>query len=114
MSTWGPSKKRSAKSRQRTSSTRPAARGTQARGRAAGPGRASADEPTKALEPARRSGTTRNATPPSGGSRREQTTDELRRAVGGREPEFIGIGLIVAGLLIGLAIYVNLAGPLGR
>jgi S-DNA-T family DNA segregation ATPase FtsK/SpoIIIE len=65
------------------------------------------------MESARRSGSTKHATPP-GGSRREHTTDELRRAVGGRESEFLGAGLIVAGVLIGLAIYGNLAGPLGR
>ena len=39
---------------------------------------------------------------------------ELREAVGGREHELIGIGLIAAGVLLGLAVYLNLAGPLGR
>ena len=38
----------------------------------------------------------------------------MREAVSGREDEFIGIGFIVVGALLGLGIYVNLAGPLGR
>ncbi|MDO9174431.1 MAG: DNA translocase FtsK, partial [Actinomycetota bacterium] len=32
----------------------------------------------------------------------------------GREDEFLGIGFILAGVLLGLGIYFNLAGPLGR
>ena len=47
-------------------------------------------------------------------SRRDQATAELREAVGGREDELWGIGFIGAGMLIGLAVYVDLAGPLGR
>jgi len=47
-------------------------------------------------------------------SRRDQAADEMRDAVQGREHEFLGLGLIGAGVLLGLAIYVNLAGPLGR
>ncbi|MFT3854007.1 MAG: DNA translocase FtsK 4TM domain-containing protein [Ilumatobacteraceae bacterium] len=38
---------------------------------------------------------------------------ELRGAVPGREDEFIGIGLIAAGILLGLAIWFGLAGVLG-
>ena len=38
----------------------------------------------------------------------------MREAVSGREDEFIGIGFIVVGVLLGLGIYFNLAGPLGR
>ena len=38
----------------------------------------------------------------------------MREAVLGREDQFAGIGLIVVGLLLGLGIYLNLAGPLGR
>ena len=38
----------------------------------------------------------------------------MRDAVAGREHEFLGLGLIGLGVLLGLAIYVNLAGPLGR
>ncbi len=47
-------------------------------------------------------------------TRREQAGAELRDAIEGRENEFLGIGLIAAGVLLGLAIYLNLAGPLGR
>ncbi len=38
----------------------------------------------------------------------------MRTAIEGRENEFIGIGLIAGGVLLALAIYVKLAGPLGR
>ena len=47
-------------------------------------------------------------------SRRGQASAELREAIEGREHEFAGIGFIAAGVLLGLAIYLNLAGPLGR
>jgi S-DNA-T family DNA segregation ATPase FtsK/SpoIIIE len=53
----------------------------------------------------------RDLTPPRGPSRAQT---ELREAVEGREHEFWGIGLIGAGLLLGLAVYLDLAGPLGR
>jgi S-DNA-T family DNA segregation ATPase FtsK/SpoIIIE len=93
MTTWGPSKKKTAKSRARESA-----------------GRA---QPA----PQRSRSAVRNETPPKGqpGSRaRQATTDELRRAVGGREFEFIGFGLILLGIVIALAIYGDLAGPLGH
>ena len=57
------------------------------------------------------------ATPPrptSTASRRTRANTEMREAVAGREHEFLGLGLIGLGVLLGLAIYVNLAGPLGR
>jgi hypothetical protein len=47
-------------------------------------------------------------------SRRDQATAELREAVSGREDEFAGIGFILVGVLLGLGIYFDLAGPLGR
>jgi len=47
-------------------------------------------------------------------SRRSQASDDIRDAVQGRENEFWGIGLIAAGVLIGLAIYFKTAGPLGE
>ena len=47
-------------------------------------------------------------------SRRDQASAELRQAIKGREHEFAGIGFIASGVLLGLAIYLNLAGPLGR
>ncbi|MEL6893799.1 MAG: DNA translocase FtsK 4TM domain-containing protein, partial [Actinomycetota bacterium] len=58
-------------------------------------------------------GGVRDQTPPEG-RRSSRATDELQRAVGGRESEFLGLGLIGVGVLLGLAIYLNLAGPLGR
>jgi S-DNA-T family DNA segregation ATPase FtsK/SpoIIIE len=38
----------------------------------------------------------------------------MREAVEGREHEFVGLVLIGLGVLFGLAIYFDLAGPLGR
>ncbi len=38
----------------------------------------------------------------------------MREAVEGREHEFLGLVLVGVGVLLGLAIYVDLAGPLGR
>ncbi len=64
------------------------------------PGRAGAAQPV--------------ATPPRGTGRREQATAELRGAVGERRHELIGVGLIAGGALLALAVYLNLAGPLGR
>ena len=39
---------------------------------------------------------------------------EVRRALSGREHEFAAIGLIVLGILVGLAVYLRLAGPVGE
>jgi S-DNA-T family DNA segregation ATPase FtsK/SpoIIIE len=47
-------------------------------------------------------------------SRRGQASSELRQAIEGREHEFAGIGFIVTGVLLGMAIYLDLAGPVGR
>ncbi len=55
----------------------------------------------------------RDATPP-GTRRRSQAQADLKQAVDGREHEFIGFALIVVGVLLGLAVYFDLAGPLGR
>ncbi len=55
----------------------------------------------------------RDLTPP-GTRRRDLAQTELRQAVAGREHDFVGVVLIGAGLLLGLAIYLDLAGPLGR
>jgi S-DNA-T family DNA segregation ATPase FtsK/SpoIIIE len=70
--------------------------------------------------PARRGkGATASATPPKGTGRRNAEPEpdpdpEWRRAVAGREEELIGIGLIALGVLLGLGVYLRLAGPLGR
>ncbi|MBA3289143.1 MAG: DNA translocase FtsK 4TM domain-containing protein, partial [Acidimicrobiia bacterium] len=98
MTTWGPSKKRNTtarSSRARDTST----------DRSSSRSRATADGP------AGRSRSTRREPAPT---RREQATTELRQAVEGREHEFLGIGLIGAGIVLGLAIYLDVAGPLGR
>ena len=89
MATWGPPNKR-AKSAvpARGTSTRPA--GTRSAGTAP---KAAAAAPL---------------------SRRDQASAEMREAVAGREDEFFGIGFILVGVLLGLGIYFNLAGPLGR
>src|SRR3954464_7465251 len=52
--------------------------------------------------------------PAPSSSRRGQASSELRQAIEGREHEFAGIGFIVAGVLLGMAIYLDLAGPVGR
>jgi DNA segregation ATPase FtsK/SpoIIIE, S-DNA-T family len=54
----------------------------------------------------------RDATPPGGEAPVNDSV--LRGAVSGREHEFIGIGLIGLAIVIGLAVYLDLAGPLGR
>jgi DNA segregation ATPase FtsK/SpoIIIE, S-DNA-T family len=59
-------------------------------------------------------GAVRDETPPATPRGRSRAEDELRTAVGGRESEFIGLGLIGIGVLVALAVYFDLAGPLGR
>jgi len=56
------------------------------------------------------------ATPPTEPTptARSRAGAELRDAVDGREHEFIGFGLIALAVLLALAIFVNLAGPVGR
>ncbi|MDJ0770160.1 MAG: DNA translocase FtsK 4TM domain-containing protein [Ilumatobacter sp.] len=62
-----------------------------------------------------RGGAPRSGTPARGQPRRrDQASAELRQAVEGREHEFIGLVLLGLGVLLGLAIYFDLAGPLGR
>jgi DNA segregation ATPase FtsK/SpoIIIE, S-DNA-T family len=95
VSTWGPSKRKS----RRLSAPPPRARST---------GRT----------PARTTSTpasgSKSAPAPKPAGRRAQASAELHEAVEGREHEYIGIGLIALGILLALAIYLNVAGPLGR
>ncbi|MFP5488688.1 MAG: DNA translocase FtsK 4TM domain-containing protein, partial [Acidimicrobiia bacterium] len=108
MNTWGASKKprsskssgRSGASSGRSSAPRGSSRGSS---RSPGPSRGGSGS---------RSGV-RDATPP-GNRRGAQAQAELREAVEGREHEFVGVVLLGAGVLLGLAIYLDLAGPLGR
>ncbi len=67
-------------------------------------------------EPARARGDRGAASERRGSGRRlrDDVRDDVRSAVEGREHEFWGIGLIAGGLLVGLAIYLRLAGPLGK
>ncbi len=44
----------------------------------------------------------------------EKSPGEIRRAVYGREHEFWAIGFVACGILVGLAVYARLAGPVGR
>ncbi len=53
----------------------------------------------------------RDLTPPGG---EEPAPSALRTAMGGREQEFIGLGLTGLAIVLALAVYVDLAGPLGR
>ena len=109
MSTWGASKKKPSstakKSTAKKGSTAPASSST----------RGSAGKSSTAKGSSKAAGNVRDMTPPEGStSRRDQATAELRDAVGGREHEFVGLGLIGLAILLGLAVYLNLAGPLGR
>ncbi len=105
MSTWGPSKKRSMSK----GSAGASEKGGSAK-HATGRGASAKSTPKK-----KATGSVDDLTPPEGsGSRRVQAQAELRHAVGGREHEFVGIGLIGLAVLLALAVYVDLAGPLGR
>jgi S-DNA-T family DNA segregation ATPase FtsK/SpoIIIE len=114
MSTWGASKKRSMSANKKSASKKaaPTSAGAPSKGSSA---RSSANKGSS-----KAAGTVRDLTPPEGSrpqgssSRRGQATAELRGAVGGREHEFIGLGLIGLALMLGLAVYLDLAGPLGR
>jgi DNA segregation ATPase FtsK/SpoIIIE, S-DNA-T family len=56
----------------------------------------------------------RSNAPAPAPSRRGRASADLRVAVDGREDEFIGLALIAAGVVLGLAIYFQMAGPFGR
>ncbi len=104
MSTWGASKKKSSGKRSTS---------VNGRSRTARTTRPSGGSGSKGGS--RSTGSVRDATPPSAPrSRRGRANAELREAVEGREHEFLGLGLIGGGILLGLGIYFNLAGPLGR
>ena len=91
MNTWGPSNQP------------PRSRSSQTGRTSSGAGRSSSGSRA-------RSGATGS---PAGG-RRDRAQADLRQAVEGREHEFIGLVLVGVGVLLGLAIYFDLAGPLGR
>ena len=101
MSTWGPSGKKSAKKSSGKRSTK-------------------VDPSTRTARTSRSGGSGKS----SGGSVRDQTPTEPMRAsarddsqavyVDRRRDEFVGLGLIGAAVLLGLAIYLGLAGPIGN
>ena len=118
MSTWGASKKKSTsagkKSAAKKGSTTSANTTSKSSSSKSSTGKSTGKSSTRKGSAAA-SGSVRDLTPPEGSSsRRDQATAELREAVGGREHEFVGLGLIGLAVLLGLAVYVNLAGPLGR
>ena len=102
MATWGPSRRKSQRitARSRQSTTGSSGRSPSTRG----------STNSTAKTPATASG----AGTGTGTGKRAQATAELRGAVQGREHEFLGIGLIVVGALLALAIYFGVAGVLGR
>jgi S-DNA-T family DNA segregation ATPase FtsK/SpoIIIE len=110
MNTWGPSKKPRSSGRSSSSSGRSSGRAPSSGSSRSAPGRGAGASRSSG---AARSGGVRDATPPAS-RRSSQAQSELRQAVEGREHEFIGIVLLGLGLLLGLAMYFDLAGPFGR
>jgi DNA segregation ATPase FtsK/SpoIIIE, S-DNA-T family len=94
MATWGPSRRKS--QRLSSSTSRPSGRSTPSRSTTSSTAKTPATSST------------------AGTGKRAQATAELRGAVAGREHEFLGVGLIVLGALLALAIYFGVAGVLGR
>ena len=68
----------------------------------------SAKKPTTKKTPSRSNSAGR------GDQAKGSQTGEVRRAINGRESEFVAIGFIVLGVIVGLAVYARLAGPVGR
>ena len=102
MATYGPGQRRTSKSNSgRTAPTR----GAGTRATPSGSSRA----PRSTGRPADVSGYDRTTAVGRG-----RASAELRSAIEGREHEFAGIGFIVVGLLLALAIWFHVAGPLGR
>ncbi len=56
----------------------------------------------------------RDTAPAEAQSRKSAASGGIKAAVGDREDEFWGLGFIALGVLLGLAIYLKLAGPFGR
>ncbi|MEM9515811.1 MAG: DNA translocase FtsK 4TM domain-containing protein [Actinomycetota bacterium] len=100
MTTWGASSRRSKKT---------------AKKHVERADRRAANDKSSTKSGRKNAGSVRDATPPDGSrSKRDRASDELRNAVDGREHEFLGLGLIGVAVLLGLAMYVDLAGPVGR
>ncbi|MEO1056014.1 MAG: DNA translocase FtsK 4TM domain-containing protein, partial [Actinomycetota bacterium] len=100
MTTWGASSRRSKKT---------------AKKHVERADRRAANDKSSTKSGRKNAGSVRDATPPDGSrSKRDRASDELRDAVDGREHEFLGLALIGVAILLGLAMYVDLAGPVGR
>src|SRR5829696_3539638 len=89
MTTWGPSKRRTKRS------SSPARR----------PRAGAADDASRSTGGSSRSG--------DGRSKRERAGEELRAGIDERQHELLGVGLIVGGVVLALATFFDLAGPLG-
>ena len=100
MATWGPSKKREQRALPVARSSGP----TKTNG---GPAKGSGTSNVTRARYTADEQARRHAT------RREQATGELRRAIAGREHEFIGLLLIVAAIILAAGIYLDFAGILG-
>ncbi len=101
MATWGPSRKREQKALPAARSSSPSKTSNAGSTKSSG-GRNVTRARYSADEQARRQAT-----------RREQATGELRRAIAGREHEFIGLMLVVAAIILAAGIYFDFAGILG-
>jgi S-DNA-T family DNA segregation ATPase FtsK/SpoIIIE len=93
MATYGPRSRKTSKANTRSS------------------GAGSSARPAAARSPRSTSGA---GFEPAPSTRRDQATAELRTAIEGRENEFVGIAFIAGGLLLALAVYLDLAGIVGR
>ncbi|MFT7503794.1 MAG: S-DNA-T family DNA segregation ATPase FtsK/SpoIIIE, partial [Gammaproteobacteria bacterium] len=119
MSTWGPSKKKPPAQKRAANQKSPGKRSTavNSSSRTAKTTRALPKADDTEVMPVSRSKKQRSnvqdQTPPEL-TRSHRAAAELRGAVDGREHEFLGLGLIGGGVLCALAVYVDLAGPLGR
>ena len=104
MATWGPSRKRDQPALPSGGSKTPANRS------GGSTNRSNASSAPRNVTRARYSEDP-NA-PGTKSSRREQATGELKRALAGKEHDLYGLVLIVAGIILALGVYGNVAGPL--
>jgi S-DNA-T family DNA segregation ATPase FtsK/SpoIIIE len=102
MATWGPSKKRDERALP-ARTTAPARTSSRSHG-SGGSGSAGSGNVTRARYSRTDEAAARN--------RRSEASGELRRAVSGREHEFYGLLFVVGGVLLGLGLYGDIAGPL--
>jgi S-DNA-T family DNA segregation ATPase FtsK/SpoIIIE len=110
MATWGPSRKREQqRALPAARSSTPARRAADDRRKATG-ARSGGPGPSGPVSRARYS---KSEDVNRRASRREQATGELRRAIAGRENEFVGLLFVAVAVILAAAIYFGLAGILG-